>query len=421
MYDTRLRQPSSQTEPGRPGRTALTLPGQHESRPCICVVLVISNLEYGGAQRQVVDLANSVDPASTRMHVCSLSPYVPLADRLTSAKQRLHILTKRFKYDTTVPFRLAALLRRLDADVVHGYLFDAEIAARIAGLLARTPLVVGSERNTNYRMKRVQLAAYRATRRLVDLVVANSQAGAEFNSRVLGQPSSMYRVVHNGVDTERFRPADAQAIRRDLGLGGADPAVGAEPIVGMFGSFKEQKNHPLFFEAASRVLRKVPGARFLLVGDQLYGGMHGSDAYKVRVMRLVDELGIRDRCLFVGNRVDVERLYPACDVTVLPSLFEGTPNVALESMACGVPVIATDVADNASIIPDGRAGYIVQLGDAAGLAERIVRLLSDDTHRKAMSAAAREWVQREFSTTRLAEKTDAVYRAALAAKRTVIQ
>ena len=119
----------------------------------------------------------------------------------------------------------------------------------------------------------------------------------------------------------------------------------------------------------------------------------------------------------LGNRSDVERLYPACDLTVLPSLFEGTPNVALESMAAGVPVIATDVADNASIIPDGRAGYIVKLGDAAGLAQKIVDLLSDHARRTAMAAAARVWVQSEFSTTRLAQKTEAVYREALAARR----
>ena len=202
----------------------------------------------GGAQRQVVDLANNVDPASTDVHVCSLSPYVPLADRLTAAAERLHIVTKRFKYDTTVPFRLAALLRRLHADVVHGYLFDAEVACRVAGRLAGTPLVVGSERNTNYRLKRVQLAAYRLTRSCVDLVVANSQAGAEFNSRVLDQPPAIYRVVHNGVDTDRFQPGDASAIRAELGIDTPGP------VVGMFGSFKEQKNHPLFFEAASQVL-----------------------------------------------------------------------------------------------------------------------------------------------------------------------
>src|SRR5574338_1606365 len=117
-------------------------------------------------------------------------------------------------------------------------------------------------------------------------------------------------------------------------------------------------------------------------------------------MKLVDDIGVRDRCLFLGNRDDVERLYPACDVTVLPSLFEGTPNVALESMACGVPVIATDVSDNATIIPDGRAGYIVPLGDPARLAERIETILRDGALRASMSQAARAWVHAEFSTAR---------------------
>lgn len=374
-------------------------------------MLVISNLEYGGAQRQVIDLANTVDPGAVDVHVCSLSPYVPLADRLRDRDTRLHVIPKRVKYDVTVPFRLAALLKRLRADVVHGYLFDAEVAARVAGRLARTALVVGSERNTDYHLKRVQLAGYRATHGMVDLVIANSRAGAEFNSRVLGHPASMYRVVHNGVDTERFHPADGAAIRRELGLGPD------EPTVGLFGSFKAQKNHPLFFEAAARVVRTIPGLRLLLVGDQLYGGMHGSDEYKTRVLALVDELGVRQRCLFLGNRDDVERIYPACDVTVLPSLFEGTPNVALESMACSVPVIATDVSDNAAIVPDGRAGFIVRLGDVETLADRITRVVADRARRAEMADAARHWVMQEFSTRRLAEKTEAVYREALDKKR----
>lgn len=407
MYHTRAAGELDRVHHMRVGTVGAAVSGL----PRLRVVLVISNLEFGGAQRQVIDLANSVDPASMDIHVCSLSSYVPLADGLHDADRRLHIVEKRAKYDTTVPLRLAGLLRRVGADVVHAYLFDSEIAARVAGLLARTPLVVGSERNTDYRLKRVQLAAYRVTRRLVDLVVANSRAGAEFNRRVLGQPASIYRVIHNGVDTDRFQVADGAGIRHELGL------APGEPVVGMFGSFKEQKNHPLFFDAASRVARRFPNARFLLVGDQLYGGMHGSDAYHQRIMSLVDTLDIRERCLFIGNRNDVERLYPACDVTVLPSLFEGTPNVALESMACGVPVIATDVSDNAAIIPDGRAGYVVPLGDAATLASRIEKVLGDRDLRTSLSLAARAWVHDEFSTARLAEKTEAVYREGLAARR----
>src|SRR3990170_3198054 len=87
------------------------------------IVLVIDNLEYGGAQRQVVELANHIDPSLFDVHICSLSKYVPLAERMVDRELRLHIVTKRWKYDVTVVPRLAMLLHGLKADIVHGYLF----------------------------------------------------------------------------------------------------------------------------------------------------------------------------------------------------------------------------------------------------------------------------------------------------------
>ena len=372
------------------------------------LVLVISNLEFGGAQRQVVELANNLDAQRVEVLVCSLSSYVPLGTSLQRREARLRIIEKRFKFDVSVVPRLARLLRAHRADVVHSYLFDADIAARLAGRLARTPVVVGSERNTDYSLKRRQLFAYRATFGAVDLVIANSHAGAAFNRTTLGHDAAIYRVVHNGVDTERFTPADAVQARRDLGLDGDTP------VVGMFASFKEQKNHPLFFAAAQLVRQRCPRVRFMLVGDELHAGMHGSRDYKQLMDRRIDELGLRDHCLLLGNRADVERLYPACHVSVLPSLFEGTPNVALESMACGVPAVVTDVADNRLIVPDGQAGFVVPLGDEGALAERIVRLLQDDPLRTRMGQDARLWVEQHYSSQRLAEKTATVYREGLA-------
>ena len=86
--------------------------------------------------------------------------------------------------------------------------------------------------------------------------------------------------------------------------------------------------------------------------------MHGSDAYKRDVLDLVERLGLRDRCIFAGNQDAVQRYYPVCDMTVMSSHFEGTANAVLESLACGVPVVATAVSDTAMILPDGRAGYV---------------------------------------------------------------
>lgn len=383
-----------------------------DGQDALRVLLLISNLEFGGAQRQVVELANRLDGGRFEVHVGSLSDYLPLADALRLPPGRVHVVQKRFKYDLGVVPRLRALLRRLRIDLVQSYLFDADVAARLAGRWAGAA-VVGAERNTDYALKPQQKAAYRLTRGMVDLIVANSRAGAAFNQRLLGYDASFYRVVHNGVDTTRFRPGDGGALRAELGV------APDERVVGMFASFKEQKNHPLAFEAARRVLRSLPRARFLFVGDALWGGLHGSDDYKQRMDALVDALGIRARCLFAGNRPDVQALYRACDVTLLPSLFEGTPNVVLESLASGVPVVATDVADNRLIVPDGRAGYVVPLGDADALAARLVDLLADDAKRHAWGAAARAWAEREFSTEVLARRTGAIYEEVVARRRGV--
>jgi glycosyltransferase involved in cell wall biosynthesis len=375
------------------------------------VVLAVSDLEFGGAQRQVVELANNLDPARFAVFVCSLADYTPLSSRLVDHDERLVVIRRRFKWDLSVVVRLAAFLRRKRAAVVHSFLFDAEIASRLAGSLSPRTAVIGSERNTNYEPTSRHKVAYALTRFGLDLVIANSNAGARFNSETFKNPLSIYRVVHNGVDGGRFAPRDGAEARKELGL------APDEPVVGMFASFKPQKNHQLLLRAAVDVLRAVPRAKFLFVGDELYKGMSDSVAFKKSVLALVDELALRDKCVFVGNRADVERLYCACDCTVLPSLFEGTPNVVLESMACGVPVVATDVSDNAYVVREGETGFLVPLDDPPAMARRIVTLLEDPAARRAMGEKARERALTEFSPKALAAKTAAVYEEAIARKR----
>ena len=379
------------------------------ARPLVAVV-VISDLEFGGAQRQVVELANHMDERECVVHVVSLADYVPLAESLRNRDGRFHLILRRWRFDFTVALRLAKFLKEVRADVVHSYLFDAAIAARVAGRLAGRVAVIDTERNTDYEFKKIERAAFHLTRWGNDLTMANSRAGAAFNSRALDMPPATYRVVHNGVDTERFQPRPQPELRAELGF---QPD---ELVVGMFASFKPQKNHPLFLRAARRALDAGARFRLLFVGDELYKGMSGSLEFKQQIQKTVDELQLRPHCVFTGNQKDVERYYNVCDVTALPSLFEGTPNVALESMASGVPVVATNVSDNAYIVPDGRAGFVVESNDAVTMADRLVQLTKDHELRAQMSRAARAWVMEEFSCARLAEKTLAVYREAVAMK-----
>lgn len=376
----------------------------------ICVVLVIDDLEYGGAQRQVIELANNMDQDRFDVHVCTLSNYVPLGRQLRDSERKLHTIVKKNKVDFTVVPRLARLLKSLNADIVHSYLFAADIASRLAGRLAHTELIIGSERLANYSPKKRHILAYRLTRGCVDLTIANSKAGADFNSKMYGQPASDYRVVYNGVDTERFRPRDRMAIRNELGI----PLE--KRVIGVFASFKPQKNHSMLFRAFRIILDSFQDTQLLIVGDQLYGNMMGTGDYNTRMDNLIDELGIRHQCTFLGNREDVELIYPACDITVLSSLYEGTPNVLLESMACGVPVVATNVSDNSYVVKEGETGFLVELGDVERMADRIQNLLTKDTMRQKMRQKARKWIVDEFSLNQLARKTETIYLEALNGK-----
>lgn len=380
----------------------------HRIRLC----LLVSSLEFGGAERQVVTLARSFDHDRVTAVVCSLSEKVPLATSLPHREQSLRIVRKWGRFDFTTVFRVARLLRRNRTDVVHAFLFDAEIVARLAALIARVPVVVASERNTDYTRPLLHRAALWLTKPLFDVMIANSQAGKRFNMRTLGLSESRIEVVHNGVDVEHFRPdvAAGGAFRRKLNIPADDR------VMGMVGSFKRQKAHDAFLRTAARVRGQMPRTWFLIVGDVLRENLTESNRYKEEIKALAESLGLADRCLFLESQKDMKAVYNACDLTVLLSTREGTPNVLLESMACGVPVIASDVADNAIIVLDKVTGYVVPKNDEATPAEHAVELLGDPAKRKQMGAAAREHVRLEYSINTATEKMEKVYRTYLGRK-----
>lgn len=383
----------------------------HDNRLAVC--LLISSLEFGGAERQVVEMFRAFDRNRVRPIICSLSDEVPLADSLAKDRDGLHIIRKRSRFDFTTVFRVARLLRREKIDVVHAFLFDAELVARLAAPLAGVPVVIASERNADYARPRLHEVLLRLTQPLFTAMVANSFAGKNFTVRTLKLEESRLEVVHNGVDTERFQP-DRQAglaFRQRHGV----PADA--DVVGMVASFKKQKGHRIFLRMAAEVRKRRPDAWFLIVGGVLRDDLEASLACQREAKEAAAALGLNDRCLFLGSEKEVTAVYNACDVTVLLSLREGTPNVILESMACGVPVIASDVADNSLLVLEGKTGYIVPVEDHAAAAARVLQLLAEPQKLSRMGTAARERAGAHFSLGLASRKLENIYRDRLARQR----
>ncbi|MCF7762184.1 MAG: glycosyltransferase [Verrucomicrobia bacterium] len=381
---------------------------RYDGRP-ISVCLLISSLEFGGAERQVIEMTRAFDRTRVNPVICSLSREVPLAASLTLPEADLVIVERRGRYDFSTVLRVARLLRQRKVDVVHAFLLDAEIAARLAAPLAGVPVVVASERNTDYTRPLFHRLALRLTQPLFDVMIANSHAGKAFNVRTMGLTEGRIEVVHNGVDTERFHPDHAAglAFRKTQGI----PAT--DPVIAMVASFKRQKGHDCFLKMARQVARSFPNAWFLVVGGLVEDDFEASSRYAAEIRQLAASLDLGERCRFVGNQKQMEAVYNGCDLTALLSLREGTPNVLLESMACGVPVLASDAADNAILVQDGVTGCILAKDDYAGAARRAVELLSNRGLRNRMGEAARRHVCQEYSISMAATRTEDVYRRCL--------
>ena len=379
----------------------------------INVLLIISSLEYGGAERQVVELMNNFDRTTISPTLCSLSDVVPLAENLLNKNEDLVIIAKKWKYDFTTVFRVAKLMKDRKIDVVHAFLFDSEVVARFAAHLANVSVSISSERNSDYSIPVIRRLFYSLTKNWTDGLIANSKAGKNFVINAFKLNHETIHVIYNGLDIKRFYPDKKLGckIRKELGITELDT------VIGMVASFKKQKHHDIYLKMAKIILGKKPTTWFLMVGEPLSDNQQGADEYHKEIRMLVDELQIKERCFFLGSRNDMLEIYNSCDITVLTSSREGTPNVLLESMACGVPVVASDVADNSIIVKNSVTGFIVPFGDIDAFVEKTMEIVNDSAGTLKMASEARDWVANNFSTEDLAKKTESIYRHILYKKK----
>jgi glycosyltransferase involved in cell wall biosynthesis len=271
-------------------------------------------------------------------------------------------------------------------EVAHAWLFIGNALAWAAG----GPALVTSARNCK-RSGRLLDALNRRAFRASRAIIVNSAQVQHYIEREYGAPRERIAVVYNAIDLDRFRPPDA-------------PRAGAAPCIAMVGRLVAQKNPLLFVSAAAALRRQLPTARFMLIGD---GPQRGA------VAAAVQAAGLADSCALLGERADVNVLLQEADLFWLTSDWEGLSNAVIEAMACGLPVVATDVGGTAELVRDGREGFLVAAGDGEALVARSVEILRDPSVLARMRVAARARAE-QFGVAQMVESTQAVYERALA-------
>lgn len=368
------------------------------------VMFIISGLERGGAEYQLVATAAGLSERGWNVTVLSFLPFSPTSwiSELENTDVRLLTLnasSAMLKYMGLLGAVRA--VRRLKPDVLVGFMFHGIMTARIAGRLTSVPAIVSSVRNERDGPLRERVM--RATNGLTGAVTVLSQhLATEIVQRRIAAGSHVH-VIPNSVEVARFAMRLYGDRTRELLRVAHDQFLWLAA-----GRLDKQKDYPNLLNAFSALSKSHPNTRLLIAGD---------GPLRSELESLIQQLAIEERVTLLGLRQDMPALYAASDALVLSSAWEGMPNVALEAMASMKPVVATSVGAVPEVIADGVSGLIVPPHDHEALAAAMERMMNfPEETRQALGHAGYERVRTEFSRDAVIDKWERLFNKLLAAR-----
>ena len=376
----------------------------------IPILEFVTNFHVGGTERQVVNLATGLDRERFEIHVGCFQGIGEFLDEIRPSGAHLteYPIGRLLSGETLrQEARLARYIRRNRIRIVHAFGFYPNVFAVPGARLGGAQVVIASIRDGGDHLPPAKVRLQRSVCRLADRVLVNAEALRE---RLLSQGCAPEKVtvIPNGIDLRRFsKRRGERRMRRELGL--PDSA----PVVAVVSRFDQRKGIEYFLDAASAVAQRFPEVRFLMVGDGAPGPR--GESYREHLERLSVRLGLTGRVVFTGLRRDVPELLTEVTVSVLPSLSEGLSNSLLESLAAGVPAVATKVGGNAEIVEDGVTGFLVPPRDPRALAAALAALLSDPARVARMGEAGRRRAAERFSREAMVRVTERLYESLLQA------
>jgi glycosyltransferase involved in cell wall biosynthesis len=316
----------------------------------------------------MVEMTMGFDPRRVQVTSCVLRSGGELGRRLHQEGVPLQFFgTHRF---SPLPLaRIVKIVRDKKIDVIHVTDFQADTLGRLAGMVTGKPVIVHVRTHHSKYQKRPYPWYMERINHLLapvtSLAIANSDSLRDFAIERMGFKPDQVVTVHNPVSTYTMKPvtaADVDRIRGEYGLEGVWPVIGAVT------RFYPAKGITYLVGAFPSILARFPDARLMLVGDGPLG-----DELKAQAKAL----GIADKVIFTGFRNDAEAFVQLFTIGAVPSLEEGIGNVAIESIAGGVPVVASREGGLPEVVAEGKSGLLVKPGNSDALASAILRILEE--------------------------------------------
>ncbi len=361
---------------------------------------LVNGFGIGGAEKALLELVKRLDKGKYRVVVCSVGQGGPLEPEFKKIADQVAVFSKRFKFDITLVWKVAKLMQKENIDIVQTTLFYADVIGTFAARLAKVPVVVswqtalalptGHLKDDKLR----HTTSYKYAIRHIDKVIAVSEDIKSFFVKKRKIEADKIITIPYGVDLDLFACRDGLKKKEELNLEPSDP------IIGVVGHLSEVKGHIYLIEAATKICKAFPNVKFIFAGS---GPLRKSLDAKVKNLHLSSIFR------FLGVRRDIPELLNVIDIFVLPSLFEGLPNVILEAMASSKPVVASAVGGIPEAVQDQVTGLLVPPKDPDSLATAILKLLKNREWAINMGKEGRKRVEEFFSIDSEVKKIQQLY------------
>lgn len=359
--------------------------------------LFTNRFGHGGTEHQFAELVSRLDQRKYNITITCFSREGEFYKNVEDAGLPVFEFARaRWFAAQTIDCALdwVRLVRKNKIELLHTFDYYTNVFAGVLVPFAGAPLFVSSRRDMGTTLSPKQRWAVRRVFLRSDRVVVNSDAARQ--SLVSdGVPFSRIRLIRNGVDLERYRAnGNAQSARRKLGWSGKNQ------LIGVIANLRPEKGHKILLQAAPSILERYRDAHFIFAGP---GRLEG----ELRAYVAANNLG--SSVSFLGDYTAIPELLGVLDVVVLPSISESLPNVILEAMSAGCPVVCSAVGGCIELIEHNRTGLLVPAGDSPALAEQILLLLDRPELRTQLGKAARKHAEREFNFPQAVKNLERVY------------